>query len=63
MSDTVQASLTENLVKNGMTVAPPGEALLAELKGIGEAMVEEWLAKAGPRGQAFIEQYNAMTAN
>ena len=63
MSNTVQAKLTANLVKNGMTVAPPGEALLAELKGIGKTMVEEWLAKAGPRGQDFIEKYNAMSAN
>ena len=63
MSNAVQTSLTENLIKNGMTVAPPSEQLLKELKGISKTMVDEWLAKAGPRGQAFIEKYNAAVAN
>ena len=63
MSNTVQASLTENLIKNGMTVEPPSAQLLEELKGISQTMVDEWLAKAGPRGQAFIEKYSAITAN
>ena len=63
MSNAVQTSLTENLIKNGMTVAPPSEQLLEELKGIGRTMVDEWLAKAGPRGQVFIEKYNAVIAN
>ncbi|MCG8560340.1 MAG: TRAP transporter substrate-binding protein [Hyphomicrobiales bacterium] len=61
-SNAVQASLTENLAKNGMTVAPPSEQLLKELKGIGKTMIDEWLAKAGPRGQEFIEKYNAIMA-
>ena len=63
MSNAVQTSLTENLIKNGMTVAPPSEQLLEELKGISRTMVDEWLAKAGPRGQVFIEKYNAVIAN
>ena len=60
MSNSLQAGLTANLVANGMTVAPPGPELLDELKAIGAQMVGEWLAKAGDRGQAFIEAYRAL---
>jgi len=59
-SNSVQAALTANLAANGMTVAQPGDALLEELKAIGAQMVDEWLAKAGDRGQAFIEAYRAL---
>ncbi len=60
MSNSLQAGLTANLVANGMTVAPPGDELLEQLKAIGAQMVDEWLAKAGERGQAFIDRYNAL---
>ncbi len=63
MSRTVQAGLTQNLVKNGMTVQPPSPSLLAELEAIGGKMVQEWLAKAGPDGQKFIAAYRALDAN
>ena len=60
MSANVQAGLTANLAKNGMTVAPPNPAFLAQLEKIGSQMVDEWLAKAGDRGKKFIAAYNAL---
>ena len=60
MSANVQAGLTANLAKNGMTVGPPNPAFLAELEKIGARMVDEWLAKAGERGRKFIAAYNAL---
>ena len=60
MSQSLQADLTENLARNGMTVATPNPELLAQLEAIGATMVDEWLAKAGAAGATFIESYNAM---
>lgn len=50
----------EQLVKNGMTVAPPSPALAAELKKIGETMTAEWVKQAGVDGQAIIDAYKKM---
>lgn len=61
MSNALQAGLTANLVANGMTVSPPGEQLLEELKAIGRQMVDEWLQKAGDRGAEFIAEYQAIS--
>lgn len=63
MSREAQVVTTRALADNGMTVAPPGPELLAELKAIGETMVQEWLAKAGEDGQKFIAAYEALGAN
>lgn len=60
MSNALQAGLTANLAANGMTVSPPGEQLLEELKAIGRQMVDEWLQKAGDRGAEFIAEYQAI---
>ena len=61
MSNALQAGLTANLAANGMTVSPPGEQLLEELKSIGRQMVDEWLQKAGDRGAEFIAEYQAIS--
>ena len=61
MSNALQAGLTANLAANGMTVSPPGEQLLEELKAIGRQMVDEWLQKAGDRGAEFIAEYQAIS--
>ena len=59
-SNFVQDGLTKNLASQGMTVEPPSPELMAELKAIGAQMVDEWLEKAGERGQAFLDAYNAL---
>ncbi|MCY4221795.1 MAG: TRAP transporter substrate-binding protein [Thiotrichales bacterium] len=63
MSREAQVTTTRTLAVNGMTVAPPSPELLAELKAIGETMVQEWLAKAGDDGAQFIAAYRALGAN
>ena len=63
MSRAAQAVTTQALADNGMTVVPPGPELLAELKAIGETMVQEWLAKAGEDGKKFIAAYKALAVN
>ncbi len=60
MSNHAQAETTGNLAANGMTVEAPSPELLAELKAIGATMVEEWRAKAGEAGEAFLEAYSQL---
>src|SRR5439155_17924527 len=50
----------DELVKNGMTVAPPSQALAADLKKVGETMTSEWAKQAGPDGQAIVDAYKKM---
>ncbi|MEO1549583.1 MAG: TRAP transporter substrate-binding protein [Pseudomonadota bacterium] len=47
------------LAAGGMTVEPAGEALMGELKAIGETMTAEWLDAAGETGKAIVDAYNA----
>jgi TRAP-type C4-dicarboxylate transport system substrate-binding protein len=48
---------TEQLAKNGMTVAQPSAQLKADFRKIGETMVAEWSKSAGSDGQAIIDAY------
>lgn len=49
----------EQLAKNGMVVAPPGDQLTADLGKVGETMTTEWIDAAGDEGAAVIEAYRA----
>ena len=49
----------KELVKNGMNLAPIGPAFKAELKKIGDQMLDDWLKKAGPDGQKIVDAYHA----
>ncbi len=51
--------LTE-LAANGMTVAPPGDQLKADLQEIGATMSAEWTEAAGADGKAIVEAYKGM---
>ena len=44
----------------GMTVGPANDALVTELKKIGETMTAEWLEKAGAEGKAIVDAFNSM---
>ena len=50
----------EQLKANGMKVEPPSPELAEGFRKIGEQLTEEWLAKAGPDGQAVIDSYRKM---
>lgn len=47
------------LQEAGMTVSTPSEALAEALAEVGTTMTDEWLAQAGPEGQALIDSYRA----
>lgn len=49
----------DGLAEGGMTVGPAGDALVGELKVIGETMAAEWLETAGDEGAAIIDAYSA----
>ena len=50
----------ELLKKNGMTIVPPSPQLKADMKKVGDTMLQEWLQKAGPEGQAVVDAYKKM---
>ena len=45
------------LAKNGMTLTAISPAFSAELKKIGDQMLDDWLKKAGPDGKKIIDAY------
>jgi TRAP-type C4-dicarboxylate transport system substrate-binding protein len=45
------------LVKNGMTLTAISPAFSAELKKIGDQMLDDWLKKAGPDGKKIVDAY------
>ncbi len=47
----------ELLKKNGMNILPPSPQLKADLKKVGDVMLQEWLKKAGAEGQALVDAY------
>ena len=48
------------LKKNGMTIATPSAQLKADMKKVGDTMLQEWLQKAGAEGQAVVDAYKKM---
>lgn len=45
------------LADNGMKVIIPNDTLKAELAEVGEAMVQDWLQKAGAEGEAIVKEF------
>jgi TRAP-type C4-dicarboxylate transport system substrate-binding protein len=50
----------ELLKKNGMTIHEPSPQLKADMKKVGDTMLQEWLQKAGPEGQTLVDAYKKM---
>ena len=50
----------ELLRQHGMNVVAPPPPLKSDLKKVGDAMLQEWLQKAGPEGEAMIAAFRAM---
>lgn len=48
----------DGLKEGGMSVGPANEALVGELKAIGDTMTTEWLEAAGADGQSIVDTYN-----
>lgn len=45
------------LKENGMQIMDPPQQLMADMKKVGETMLNEWLEKAGADGKTVIEAY------
>ena len=56
-SQGVNTKTLETLKANGMQVLPPSAQLKADMKKVGDTMLQEWLTKAGPEGQAVVDAY------
>jgi TRAP-type C4-dicarboxylate transport system substrate-binding protein len=50
----------DQLAAKGMKVQPPGDTLKTGLKKIGDQLTGDWVKKAGPEGQAIIDNYKKM---
>jgi TRAP-type C4-dicarboxylate transport system substrate-binding protein len=57
LSKTKNTEYLELLKKNGMNVLPPSAQLKTDMKKVGDTMLQEWLQKAGPEGQAVVDAY------
>ena len=59
MMEEANAGDLETMRSNGLNVLEPSETLSTELREIGVTMTEEWVANAGQRGQAIIDEYRS----
>ncbi|MGH8714293.1 MAG: TRAP transporter substrate-binding protein [Casimicrobiaceae bacterium] len=50
----------DQLRQKGMNIAKPSPQLSADLKKVGDVMLQDWLKKAGPDGQAIIDAFRKM---
>jgi TRAP-type C4-dicarboxylate transport system substrate-binding protein len=57
MSKARTQEANETLAKNGMTIHEPDAAMKAAYTKVGEQILDEWLKKAGPEGEAIIKTY------
>jgi TRAP-type transport system periplasmic protein len=62
-SEAKVAEAEKILADNGMTVTPPSDTLKAELAEVGKTMVDEWLQKAGPEGEAVVTEFRKRTGS
>ena len=58
-SREVDARSLAALRAGGMTVEDPSPQLKADLTKVGDVVVQEWLEKSGPEGQAILETFKA----
>lgn len=56
-SREVAEATKKTLAANGMNVQAPSPKLVEDLNRIGQLMVDEWIATAGPDGKAVVEAY------
>jgi TRAP-type C4-dicarboxylate transport system substrate-binding protein len=50
----------DQLKQKGMTIVKPAPQLAADLKKVGDTMLQDWLKKTGPEGQAAVDAYRKM---
>lgn len=57
LSQQKNTEYLELLKKNGMNIVAPSPQLKADMKKVGDTMLQEWLQKAGAEGQAVVDAY------
>jgi TRAP-type C4-dicarboxylate transport system substrate-binding protein len=50
----------DQLKQKGMAIVKPAPQLTADLKKVGDVMLQDWLKKAGPEGQAVMDAFRKM---
>jgi TRAP-type C4-dicarboxylate transport system substrate-binding protein len=50
----------DQLKQKGMNIVKPPPQLTSDLKKVGDVMLQDWLKKAGPEGQAAVDAYRRM---
>jgi TRAP-type C4-dicarboxylate transport system substrate-binding protein len=60
MSEERNAWYVEQLRANGMTIVVPSDALLADLRKAGNAMLADWLRRNGADARKVIAAYRLM---
>jgi TRAP-type C4-dicarboxylate transport system substrate-binding protein len=50
----------DQLKQKGMAIVKPSPQLSADLKKVGDTMLQEWLKKSGPDGQAAVDAFRKM---
>ncbi len=60
LSEEKTAWYLEQLKKNGMQVLPPSPQMSSEFKKVGEALVDDWVKKAGADGKSILDRYSSM---
>jgi TRAP-type C4-dicarboxylate transport system substrate-binding protein len=56
-SKTKTDEYLELLKKNGMNIVAPSPQLKSDMKKVGDTILQEWLQKSGPEGQALVDAY------
>ncbi len=57
LSQAKNTEYLDLLKKNGMNIVAPSPQLKADMKKVGDTMLQEWLQKAGAEGQAVVDAY------
>lgn len=57
LSEERDGEYLKELAAKGMKIDPSATALKAELRAIGDRMTADWLATAGPEGQAVVDAF------
>jgi TRAP-type C4-dicarboxylate transport system substrate-binding protein len=59
-SEEKNAWYLDQLKQKGMNIAKPSSQLTADMKKVGDTMLQDWTKKAGPDGQAAVDAYKKM---
>ena len=59
-SEEKNAWYVEQLKAKGMNIIKPSPQLAADMKKVGDVLLQDWIKKAGHEGQAVVDEYRKM---